>query len=299
MSLPSSASSGSAAALPAERAAGSSAAPSEPAVVFFDVDGTLIWHRPGATPEEILYGTGLSDAVRQAFRRLKANGHLPVLCTGRPTRIIPKALLELDPFAVIADAGAHVRVGDEVIYDVHLEPDEALSIAERFYGEGISVMFEGNDGQVTLISNDEDDISDAGGAVVRTLEDFECEVSKLHVAKFIFYYESGDTTVLEKVCSFVDERFRVFDIGIGMGEGALVGIDKGAAINRLLEHIGHGRENTYGIGDSENDLSMMAAVETSIAMGNALPHVQEAASYVTDSVENDGAPHALEHFGLI
>ncbi len=277
----------------------SSAASSQPSVVFFDVDGTLIWHRPGADPKEILYGTALSDGVVDAFARLHANGHIPVLCTGRPTRIIPQRVMALDPYAIIADAGAHVRVGDEVIYDVHLEPGEAVAIAERFYGEGISVMFEGNDGQVTLLANPEEDMDDEAGAVVRTLAEFEREVSRLHVAKFIFYYDRGDTTVLKRVSTFVDERFRVFDVGIGMGEGALRGVDKGAAIAKLLEYMGRGVEGTFAIGDSENDLSMLAAVETSVAMGNALPHVKEQADYVTAPVNEDGVPRALEHFGLI
>ncbi len=271
----------------------------ESSVVFFDVDGTLIWHRPGATPEEILYGTELSPALADAFARLHANGHVPVLCTGRPTRIIPERVMALGPYAVIADAGAHVRVGDQVIYDVHLEPAEAVSIARRFFEDGLSVMFEGNDGQVTLVANPDDIINDKAGAVVDTLEAFEREVSALHVAKFIFYYDSGDASVVERVSSFVDERFRVFDVGIGMGEGALRGIDKGAAIARLLEHMGRGVEGTYAIGDSENDLSMLAAVETSVAMGNALPHVKERADYVTAPVNEDGVVRALEHFGLI
>ena len=60
-----------------------------------------------------------------------------------------------------------------------------------------------------------------------------------------------------------------------------------------------GLEGTFAFGDSENDLPMAGAVETFVAMGNALPSVKDRAAYVTDSVEDDGVVSALEHFGLI
>ena len=44
---------------------------------------------------------------------------------------------------------------------------------------------------------------------------------------------------------------------------------------------------------------MARAVETFVAMGNALPGVKAAADYVTDDVRNDGVVSALAHFGLI
>ena len=44
---------------------------------------------------------------------------------------------------------------------------------------------------------------------------------------------------------------------------------------------------------------MRAAVETFVAMGNALPNVREVADYVTLTAAEDGVPAALEHFGLI
>lgn len=56
---------------------------------------------------------------------------------------------------------------------------------------------------------------------------------------------------------------------------------------------------TFAFGDSENDLPMMRVVDHPVAMGNALDSVKQAASYVTASVQEDGVPAALRHFGLI
>lgn len=55
----------------------------------------------------------------------------------------------------------------------------------------------------------------------------------------------------------------------------------------------------YGFGDSENDGSMLSAVDVAVAMGNALPAVRTSADYVTDPVWDDGVATALEAFGLV
>lgn len=76
------------------------------------------------------------------------------------------------------------------------------------------------------------------------------------------------------------------------------GIDKGVA--RALEYLGRaGNERTFGFGDSGNDLGMLAAVETAVAMGNAMPEAKAVADYVTDDVAHDGTVTAMQHFGLI
>lgn len=76
------------------------------------------------------------------------------------------------------------------------------------------------------------------------------------------------------------------------------GIDKDVA--RALEYLGRaGNERTFGFGDSGNDLGMLAAVETAVAMGNAMPEVKAVADYVTDDVAHDGTVTAMRHFGLI
>lgn len=78
------------------------------------------------------------------------------------------------------------------------------------------------------------------------------------------------------------------------------GIDKGVGLARALAYLGRaGNERTFGFGDSGNDLGMLAAVETAVAMGNAMPEVKAVAGYVTDDVAHDGTVTAMQHFGLI
>ena len=44
---------------------------------------------------------------------------------------------------------------------------------------------------------------------------------------------------------------------------------------------------------------MLRHVGVGVAMGNSNDEVKAAADYVTDTVDNDGVPKALHHFGLL
>ena len=46
----------------------------EQKIVFFDVDGTIYEA-----------GRGTPESTREALKTLKKNGHIPILCTGRPS----------------------------------------------------------------------------------------------------------------------------------------------------------------------------------------------------------------------
>ena len=67
----------------------------------------------------------------------------------------------------------------------------------------------------------------------------------------------------------------------------------------MMNVLGKDPKDSYGFGDSENDVSMLKSCGTGIAMGNAEPSVKEAADHVTSDIEEDGIFNALMHFGLI
>ena len=53
------------------------------------------------------------------------------------------------------------------------------------------------------------------------------------------------------------------------------------------------------IGDSDNDYEGIRWAGIGVAMENASERVKEAADYITDSNQNHGVAHSLEHYGLI
>ena len=58
-------------------------------------------------------------------------------------------------------------------------------------------------------------------------------------------------------------------------------------------------EDTYGFGDSSNDLEMLQMCNVGIAMGNAFDEVKKISDYITDTIDNDGIAKAMEHFNLV
>lgn len=77
------------------------------------------------------------------------------------------------------------------------------------------------------------------------------------------------------------------------------GQDKASAIRWLCEKHGVAKEDTYAFGDSQNDLPMLRAVGTGVAMGSAPHAVCREASLVTGTLEEEGVACALQRLGLI
>ena len=64
--------------------------------------------------------------------------------------------------------------------------------------------------------------------------------------------------------------------------------DKGRALLALAQHLGIPAADTIAFGDSSNDLRMLRAAGTSVAMGNAAPEVRAVCGCVTDTNDHDG-----------
>jgi hydroxymethylpyrimidine pyrophosphatase-like HAD family hydrolase len=74
--------------------------------------------------------------------------------------------------------------------------------------------------------------------------------------------------------------------------------NKGEVVLMLSELLVIPPEQIATIGDMPNDVLMFKKSGVSIAMGNASPDVQSAATYVTTSNEEDGFANAMEQFVL-
>jgi Cof subfamily protein (haloacid dehalogenase superfamily) len=91
-------------------------------------------------------------------------------------------------------------------------------------------------------------------------------------------------TSLKSSASFLD----IFDGRAG----------KGPSLKRLADRLGIDRESIMALGDHENDIAMLEFAGTSVAMGNAIPAVKQAARYETATNAEDGVARAIEMFVL-
>lgn len=74
------------------------------------------------------------------------------------------------------------------------------------------------------------------------------------------------------------------------------GVTKGKALLELADYLDIPRNHTFAIGDSDNDVSMIADAEFGIAMGNACDAAKKAAAYITAAVSEMGFAKAVDEF---
>ena len=269
----------------------------ESAVLFFDVDGTLASFDPDDMTDKDFNAVHPSKSVIDAFGRLRNAGHRAFICTGRPLWLIADGLRALNPAGIVAMAGATLEVEGRVVHEDCFDEDIVEELAHRVVDAGIEVFFESNAATFALEPVGVERSSLIGTPVVHSAEEMRIDGS-LRVGKVCLNVPS-----LARVANddgFINRNFELCNTGGQNRELSPKGIDKGVGVARALAYLGRkGNARTFGFGDSGNDLGMLAAVETAVAMGNAMPEVKAVADYVTDDVEHDGTVTAMQHFGLI
>ena len=269
----------------------------EPAVLFFDVDGTLTSFDPDDMTDKDFNAIHPSKAVVDAFGCLRNAGHQAFICTGRPLWLIADGLRALNPAGIVAMAGATLEVEGRVVHEDCFDEDVVEELARRIAAAGGEALFETNGATYSLEPVGVEQSFLLGAGVVHGVDQMRVD-GRLRVGKVCI--NACDLTCVANDDGFIDREFELCNTGGQNRELSPKGIDKGVGVARALAYLGRtGNARTFGFGDSGNDLGMLAAVETAVAMGNAMPEVKAVADYVTDDVAHDGTVTAMQHFGLI
>lgn len=269
----------------------------DPAVLFFDVDGTLTSFDPDDMTDKDFNAIHPSKAVVDAFGRLRNAGHRAFICTGRPLWLVADGLRALNPVGIVAMAGATLEVEGRVVHEDCFDEDIVEELARRIIVAGGEALFETNGATYSLEPVGVEQSFLLGAGVVHGVDQMRVD-GRLRVGKVCI--NASDLARVANDDGFIDREFELCNTGGQNRELSPKGIDKGVGVARALEYLGRtGNARTFGFGDSGNDLGMLAAVETAVAMGNAMPEVKAIADYVTDDVAHDGTVAAMQHFGLI
>ena len=267
------------------------------AVLFFDVDGTLTSFDPDDMTDKDFNAVHPSKAVVDAFGRLRNAGHQAFICTGRPLWLVADGLRALNPAGIVAMAGATLEVEGRVVHEDCFDEDVIEELAHRIAAAGGEALFETNGATYSLEPVGVEQSFLLGADVVHGVDQMRVD-GRLRVGKVCI--NARDLACVANDDGFIDCEFELCNTGGQNRELSPKGIDKGVGVARALEYLGReGNARTFGFGDSGNDLGMLAAVETAVAMGNAMPEVKAVADYVTDDVAHDGTVTAMQHFGLI
>lgn len=251
--------------------------------VLFDADGTLLSFATHAEPE----------SAREAVRRLRAAGIVPILATGRP----PYQLDGLD----LEGFGAFVTINGQLCYT----PERTLVRRPLDRADVAAVVGQVRRGLYDCLFMEETRYYVSGkGERERAQErlvgvDYPvadpatalgADVFQLNV--FLPPDEIGlvaDATANTKFSSWSGNFCDVMSRQGGKAAGAL----------EVLASLGVAPEEAVAFGDGENDLELFDVVGASVAMGNASADVRGRATLVTDDVDSDGIWNACVRMGLI
>ena len=252
---------------------------------FTDLDGTLLNSQ-----------SKITDGNKAAIQELTEAGHHFILATGRPllSGIKQAQMLGLDHEGcyMIAFNGC-------ILYDLGKKKILAsiampLDVVRTIYGlageYGLHIQtYDEND--VLVEPRCDDEI--VRGYCKRILVEHRVlnDIAELtREPEKILVIELED---LEKLAAFREELLKLCGDAVDAYhsnpnylEIVVKGMNKGKALVQMCERLGIPMEGTFAVGDESNDIAMIEAAHTGIAMANAIDEVKAAADVITKN-DND------------
>ena len=273
-------------------------------VIFIDVDGTLV-----------NYENELPDSAVDAIRKARENGHKVYICTGRSEAAVYPNIWDIGLDGMIGGNGTYIKSGDDVVFHQVISKEESRHIVDWLHSKGLEFYLESNSGLYASEHFEEEGLStiqeytnrkgrDGSKVSVRSIFPemiFGADLYRDDLNKVSFILTSYND-YLEAVDEFPNLKAGTWG---GAGETALFGdlgvksIDKGKAVDMLLEHIGASIEDTFAFGDAKIDIPMFEKCAVGVAVASGGDEIKAVADYVTDAVDDDGIYNAFKHFGLI
>lgn len=257
-------------------------------LVSFDLDMTLLDHKDYRIP----------DSALEALRRLRRRRNVIVLATGRDMdQHYSREFRDLvGADAVIHTNGTKITVGDQVIFEHHMDLgllERVLAFAEKHgYSLGATI---GDEDYYTCNEKVENHDRNRWGECGRQFKD-PWKLLEMNVRTLAYIGELKGAGEIEK--AFPELKLPLF-AGLSGADVIEKKVSKAQGLERVCEFYGIRIEDTFAFGDSMNDMEIVRMAGTGIAMGNASDMLKEAADYVTSDIGDDGIYKACEFFGLI
>jgi len=270
-------------------------------LIFLDIDGTLTEPGRNIPPESAL----------EAIRRTQEKGNLVFLCTGRNKAML-EPLLVYGFDGMVASAGGYVTLKDEVIYDHPMPQEELNGALEVLHRNGVFCTIEGKD--ATFGDEDLGAFLEKTDGVNSEIERWRRALSEdLHIRPMKEY----DGEPIYKIVIMCERRDQLKEAEERYGDrydfviqevaahgncanGELINraFDKGRGIRMIAEKLNVPIKDTYGFGDSMNDLTMIETVGTSVCMANGAEALKKISDLVVPSVTENGLAEGFRKLGL-
>lgn len=256
--------------------------------LFFDIDGTLVSFETHSIPQSTI------DALEAA----KRNGVKVFISTGRPRQLINNigAVEHLVDGYVMA-TGACCTLGDQTVNLQTIPDNEARQMVRLSNELQFGCLVVGTRDLAIINPTDEmrHVVFDVLNVSYNSWDVPLAEVMDQGILQFTpFFTPEQEHTVLAAMPHCISTRWHP-----AFSDVTLSTADKGRGLLAITQALGISPDDTMAFGDGGNDVSIMHAAGTGVAMGNATDEVKSHADYVTADVDHDGISLALRHFGVI
>ncbi|WP_294406348.1 HAD family hydrolase [uncultured Clostridium sp.] len=258
-------------------------------IIFFDIDGTLLSETTHLIP----------DSTKVALKEARKNGHLLFINTGRASSNIDSYIKEFDFDGYVCGCGTYIEFRNKELFSRTLDNDFTKELVKNIRDCRLDGIIESKTATYYddfIYGPEVKKIKERHllkeGQVIKSFdeEDMDCD-------KFVVWY--NDESDFNKFHDIYKNDFDFIHRDVNFYEIVPKGYSKASGIEFLIKVLDIPYENTYAVGDSTNDLSMLQYVKNSIAMGNSNPILFDIVSYITDDIEEDGIYNALKHYSLI
>ncbi len=246
-----------------------------PFLLAMDLDGTACNSR-----------ARLGERTKEALERFRARGNIVCFATGR-REVDMLSFGDDDRFAdylLLNTGGKLVRTSDRtVLFREAVDPEAARTLITHCLAEGLQLHV--LDGMYWAVNRWNDGLTEYVEELGRAPVPYGSlsEVPWTHLEGFMV------TADLVPVTRYI-EREGLPLMCLASEPDCVdimpAGVSKWEGIRRLAEMIGIPHRRIAAAGDYDNDLDMIRKAGIGIAVANALPHVREAADYVTPN-DND------------
>lgn len=281
-------------------------------IIYFDIDGTL--------RDE---NTGVSEKIKYVIKECKRNGIKTIVCTGRNPGSVQKDVLELELDGGIYSGGCLVEFENRQIQNTAfptrlvkemIEKQNSQKVDDQnqngFVIETEKMVYmnrEASEIYNELFQEKTKNLSETERKRIKeknhflyedNIKEFCLEGEKVYKICF-----TGKQEELKRWKKDLEEKCSIVQF-IPFGKEWLLecipeSCDKGQAVRRLNEILGIEKKDSMSFGDGENDIPLLLATGTGIAMQNGSEKLKEVAAGICDSVQNDGIYYEMINRRLI